>query len=262
MARTKVTAVERNSQQPDWTPAELRQLEANSMDPDVFAKRIFEQIENAPALLSHEQMDQIESAIQRDSFRRAALAFATSTGAHLCQRIEKDRTFAVASAEVYTELAHVIARCHGLIELLEGIRVRLMVALCGREDMDSLFTDVRKDFGKISEQDATALRSPDYNAAHMEASTLAKTHSTERILIDGFEPISVGEIESTADVAYDQAETMSTIFRCISRLTDDREIKKLCEQGALQAELQANDIDVIRERAIKAGLDANGVRHA
>lgn len=90
---------------------------------------------------------------------------------------------------------------------------------------------------------------------------MATSNSTERVFIDGFEPISVGDIECTADITYEQAEAMGAIFRSICRLTDDREVKKLCDHGALQADLQANDIDVIRERAVKAGLDANGVRH-
>lgn len=90
---------------------------------------------------------------------------------------------------------------------------------------------------------------------------MANADSTERALIDGFEPVSVDDIEGTASVTYEQAEAMSAIFRSISRLTNDREIKVLCEHGALQADLQANDIDVIRERAVKAGLDVSGVRH-
>lgn len=90
---------------------------------------------------------------------------------------------------------------------------------------------------------------------------MATLDSTEYVLIDGFQPVSVDDIEGTASIAYEQAEAMSAIFRSISRLTKDREIKALCEHGALQADLQASDIDVIRERAVKAGLDASGVRH-
>ncbi|WP_321955376.1 hypothetical protein [Burkholderia cenocepacia] len=90
---------------------------------------------------------------------------------------------------------------------------------------------------------------------------MANADSTERVLIDGFVPVSVDDIEDTANITYEQAEAMSAIFRSISRLTDDREIKALCEHGALQADLQANDIDGIRERAAKAGFDARGVRH-
>lgn len=90
---------------------------------------------------------------------------------------------------------------------------------------------------------------------------MANADSTERVLIDGFVPVSVDDIEDTANITYEQAEAMGAIFRSISRLTDDREIKALCEHGALQADLQANDIDVIRERAVKAGLNVSGVRH-
>lgn len=90
---------------------------------------------------------------------------------------------------------------------------------------------------------------------------MANADSTERVLIDGFVPVSVDDIEDTANITYEQAEAMSAIFRSISRLTDDREIKALCEHGALQADLQANDIDVIRERAVRAGLNVSGVRH-
>ncbi|ALV55220.1 hypothetical protein A8F72_02975 [Burkholderia cenocepacia] len=102
---------------------------------------------------------------------------------------------------------------------------------------------------------------PDHNTALLEVRTMAIVDSTERVIVDGFEPVSVDDIEGTASITYEQAEAMSAIFRSISRLTDDREIKALCEHGALQADLQANDIDVIRERAVNAGLDARGVRH-
>lgn len=90
---------------------------------------------------------------------------------------------------------------------------------------------------------------------------MATLDSTEHIFVDGFRPVSINDIDGSASIAYEQAEAISAIFRSIARLTTDREIKALCMHGALQADLQANDIDVIRERAIKAGLDAHGVRH-
>lgn len=90
---------------------------------------------------------------------------------------------------------------------------------------------------------------------------MAIANSTERVLINGFEPVSVEDIKDIANITYEQAEAMSAIFRSISRLTDDREIKALCEHGASQADLQANDIDVIRERAVKAGINVSGVCH-
>jgi hypothetical protein len=90
---------------------------------------------------------------------------------------------------------------------------------------------------------------------------MAIANCTERVLVDGFEPVTVDDIESVGNITYEQAEAMGALFRVIARLTGDHEVKKLCEHGALQADLQANDIDVIRERAVKAGLDASGVCH-
>ena len=75
-------------------------------------------------------------------------------------------------------------------------------------------------------------------------------------LVNGFETVDVLTIECVANITHEQAMAMGAIFRSIARLTDDREIKALCEHGALQADLQGNDIDVLRERAVKAGLEA------
>jgi hypothetical protein len=73
-------------------------------------------------------------------------------------------------------------------------------------------------------------------------------------IVNGFETVAVTDIENTAAITYEQAEAMGALFRSIARLTDDREIRALCGHGALQADMQANDIDCLRERAMKAGL--------
>ncbi|WP_025917813.1 hypothetical protein [Herminiimonas sp. CN] len=80
--------------------------------------------------------------------------------------------------------------------------------------------------------------------------------SIQRTIINGFESVTVLDIECVANITVEQAEAMGALFRTIARLTDDNEVKALCDHGALQAELQAGDIDVIRERAMKAGLVA------
>jgi hypothetical protein len=83
---------------------------------------------------------------------------------------------------------------------------------------------------------------------------MAKNKSAERAIINGFEPVTVLDIECMANITWEQADAMGALFRTIARLTDDKEVKALCNHGALQADLQANDIDVIRERSMKAGL--------
>ncbi len=90
---------------------------------------------------------------------------------------------------------------------------------------------------------------------------MADSNSTQRTIINGFEPVDVLDIECTANITFEQAEAMGAMFRAIAKLTDDRDVKALCRHGALQAELQASDIDVIRERAMKAGLVAEARNH-
>jgi hypothetical protein len=80
---------------------------------------------------------------------------------------------------------------------------------------------------------------------------------TQRLVINGFEPVTRLDIESLSHIAMEQAETMGALFRAIARLVDDEEVAKLCRHGALQSDLQHNDIDVIRERTMKAGLIAS-----
>jgi hypothetical protein len=75
---------------------------------------------------------------------------------------------------------------------------------------------------------------------------------------NGFMPVAIFDIECAASDAIDQAEIMSALFRTIGRLTDDKEIVALCAHGALQADLQGDDIDVLRKRAVKAGMVGTG----
>jgi hypothetical protein len=89
---------------------------------------------------------------------------------------------------------------------------------------------------------------------------MAEHDLKNRVLVDGFDPVSVTDIESLAAITCEQAEAMGALFRAIGRLSEDREIRELCAHGGLQADLQGNDIDVIRERAMKAGLAMAGAQ--
>lgn len=79
-------------------------------------------------------------------------------------------------------------------------------------------------------------------------------NNSTRTLINGFEPVTVIDIERATYVTGQQSDALVTFFRTIARLTDDVDIRGLCESGELQAEMQANDIDALRYRATKAGL--------
>lgn len=79
-------------------------------------------------------------------------------------------------------------------------------------------------------------------------------NTTEEIIRNGFKAVTRLDIECNSHITYEQATAMGAIFRAIERLTQDHTIKELCNHGALQADLQANDIDVLRECAEKAGV--------
>lgn len=124
-----------------WTAEELRQIEQGTMDDAVFATRIFAQLEAAPALLTREQVDSLEDEIQKDSWQRAALIFCTSSGKDLCRKIEHDREFAILAAQVKNSLTSVKERYAQLTELLATVDVRIMLALCGRKDMEAVLAE-------------------------------------------------------------------------------------------------------------------------
>ncbi|MBY0499661.1 MAG: hypothetical protein K2P74_08675 [Nitrosomonas sp.] len=79
-------------------------------------------------------------------------------------------------------------------------------------------------------------------------------NTTEDIFRNGLKAVTQSDIECNANITFEQANAMGAIFRAIERLTQDNTIKELCNHGALQADLQANDIDVLRECAVKAGV--------
>jgi hypothetical protein len=54
---------------------------------------------------------------------------------------EQDRDFAVAAAHVKNALAQVKDRYAQLAELISTVDVRIMLALCGREDMEALLAE-------------------------------------------------------------------------------------------------------------------------
>lgn len=89
---------------------------------------------------------------------------------------------------------------------------------------------------------------------------MAEMDSTQRTIVNGFEPVGRRDIECSVNIASEGSEAMGAIFKTIARLTDDKEIKALCSHAALIAEIQSNDLDALRERAMKAGLVAEA-RH-
>lgn len=76
----------------------------------------------------------------------------------------------------------------------------------------------------------------------------------EKKINNEFEALTRFDFECSSNITYELAIAMSAIFKAIERLSRDQIVKDLCNQGALQANLQANNIDDLRERAIKVGI--------
>jgi hypothetical protein len=129
-----------------WTPEEREKIEAGEIDDEVFAQRLFEQIESSPSLITNEQLDLIEDRIKKDSSRRAALALATLSGSDLCQKINEDRETAIAIASVKIAAEDARLRYQQLADLLDQLKIRVSIALCGREDMDAILETARAEW--------------------------------------------------------------------------------------------------------------------
>ena len=70
--------------------------------------------------------------------------------------------------------------------------------------------------------------------------------------------VTVERIDYFAESTYAAAETLRAMFLSIERLIDDDAIKILCRHGARHAFAQAQEIDILRESALKEGVAASG----
>lgn len=124
-----------------WTPEEMEQIEANTIDHDIFCDRLFEQLEAAPPFFDKEEMYKLEESIQRDQMRRASFAIASLSGKELCEKVVEDREFAVIAGGVLSELGAIKERYQQLTNIFSGLEGRLMIALCSREDMNEVIAE-------------------------------------------------------------------------------------------------------------------------
>lgn len=124
-----------------WTPEERAQIAANTIDSDVFAERLFEQLESAPPLLVRGDIEGIERSIQEDQVRRAAFLFASDSGRDLVEKIKEDRDFAVIASGISEGLKDAQQRYLALADTMKQLDMRIKVALCGREDMEQVIEE-------------------------------------------------------------------------------------------------------------------------
>jgi hypothetical protein len=122
------------------------QIEALPMDE--FADKLIARMKPQEALLTCEDMDEIEAMWERDKRnRRCTLALLTKPWEWLDQKISKDREFAVIVAQI-KQYAEEEKFYKGMAELLGTAHVWAMVALSGREDMKEVIAEAKAQWGE------------------------------------------------------------------------------------------------------------------
>lgn len=103
-------------------------------------------LRKSPALVSVEQMEELESAITADGpgvTRRCAVSLLTRRGEELPNKVADDREFAVGCASLHHCLDGYVGSVKNLLELLKLVQARLIVALATREDLSELLVEGR-----------------------------------------------------------------------------------------------------------------------
>jgi hypothetical protein len=119
--------------------------EIDALSPDDFAATMFTAMEKADAVLTCEDMNQIEALWnQQRRARRATLIMLTTPWADLNQKVAEDRDFALAVAEVM-QYAEETKFYRGVADWIEQAGTWTMLALVGREDMRELLAEARRE---------------------------------------------------------------------------------------------------------------------
>lgn len=118
--------------EPDW----------NAMEPEAFANAMEARLTEAGAILTCDQMDEIEQRWRdRTMERRCSLIMLTEEYPNLRQKVIEDKAFAEAMVSVLHAARAEAKFLKGLSDLMEAVDVRAMMALVHREDMQQLFAE-------------------------------------------------------------------------------------------------------------------------
>lgn len=122
-------------------------VDRNAMSSEEFADAMIKGVTDAPAQLTCERMDQIEARWRDDTHeRRCALVMLTKPGSDYLKMVESDPAFAKAVAAVMQHLPELIEFHECMVKLLQTVNTWSMVALAGREDMQSLLDAAKAEF--------------------------------------------------------------------------------------------------------------------
>lgn len=111
------------------------------------ANRIFDRVKRAPAICTEDDVARVDQELMNGSLalnRRVALFILTRPGKFAIDMARGDRKEAVAVADGVLGIRDTVRRMRELADILEAAEWRLAVALCEREDMESIYAEAKE----------------------------------------------------------------------------------------------------------------------
>jgi len=125
--------------------------EAEARDEKLADEQFYEDMRKQPAQLTHEQYWEIEARFRKDAggpdgagpWRRSALASLTRSMQQLMDSVAGDIEAARALAYLSVQTDAYVKQLESLVEMLKTASLRIEIALCVREDMQTLLEVAR-----------------------------------------------------------------------------------------------------------------------
>jgi hypothetical protein len=111
-----------------------------------WGEKLFKDFDAQPAQISAEQLDEMESTFTGNPsglFRRTALASLARSGAELIEGVTRDRETALEFVRVQDGISDYAKRLRSFADIMDSASVRIGIALCSREDMQTLMEEAK-----------------------------------------------------------------------------------------------------------------------
>lgn len=110
---------------------------------DKFIDELFSNLMKEPPVVPENFCEAVDRELKYDINRRIALVFLSKPFREMEEAMRTNRDTAVAFSGCAASLTNTIERYKGLVVLLEKSKIRMEMALCGREDRQQLLAEGR-----------------------------------------------------------------------------------------------------------------------
>ena len=119
-------------------------LSASRKKEDAEIDALLSKLDNEGPQVPYRMTEEVDARLKSDWVRRASIAFLERPFKEMTTKFAEDRQTAITFAVLYHKLPETIERYKGLAGLLETAKIRLMIALCSREDMEAVLEEARQ----------------------------------------------------------------------------------------------------------------------